>query len=44
MSKSDLVEYKWAKTESFFQGPKFVRPTVMIWAWHDSSAPLTVQP
>ena len=27
VSESDLVKYKWAKMESFFQTPKSVRPT-----------------
>ena len=33
MPGSDLLEYKWAKKESFFQSPKSVRCTEMPWAW-----------
>ena len=33
MPGSDLLEYKWAKMESFFQSPKSVRCTEMPWAW-----------
>ena len=32
MPGSDLLEYKWAKMESFFQSPKSVRCTEMPWA------------
>ena len=33
MPGSDLLEYKWAKKESFFQSLKSVRCTQMPWAW-----------
>ena len=33
MPKSDLVKYKWAKMESFFQSPKSVRRTEVPSVW-----------
>ena len=33
MPESDLLEYEWAKMESFFQSPKSVRCTEMPSAW-----------
>ena len=44
MPGSDLLEYKWAKMESFFQSPKSVRCTEMPWAWRVARSPLATQP
>ena len=42
MPGSDLLEYKWAKMESFFQSPKSVRCTEMPWAWRVARSPLAM--
>ena len=44
MPGSDLLGYKWAKKESFFQSPKSVRCTEMLWAWHVARSPPVTQP
>ena len=44
MPGSDLLEYKWAKKESFFQSPKSVRCTEMPWAWRIARSPPATQP
>ena len=44
MPGSDLLEYKWAKKESFFQSPKSVRCTEMPWAWRVARSPPATQP
>ena len=44
MPKSDLVKYKWAKMESFFQSLKFVRGTEVPWAWRIGRTRPATQP
>ena len=44
MLESELVKYKWAKMESFFQSLKSVQCTEVPWAWRVGRARPATQP